>query len=93
SPGRGTAPRPYYVHRGREISGDENLQILVAGTDGTDGPTDAAGALVDGTTWDPSGANALARADAYPWLSAKEALVKTGPTGTNVMDLMLALRS
>ncbi|MEL6102568.1 MAG: DUF4147 domain-containing protein [Pseudomonadota bacterium] len=93
NPGLGGRNMALALCLAREISGDENLQILVAGTDGTDGPTDAAGALVDGNTWDPTGANALARADAYPWLSAKEALVKTGPTGTNVMDLMLALRS
>ncbi|KIC50846.1 DUF4147 domain-containing protein [Tateyamaria sp. ANG-S1] len=74
----------------REIAGRTGLRILVAGTDGTDGPTDAAGALVDGTTWNDSGADALARADAYPWLKDHDALVVTGPTGTNVMDLLIA---
>lgn len=92
NPGLGGRNMALALCLAREISGDKNLQILVAGTDGTDGPTDAAGAMIDGATWDPSGADALARADAYDWLAAKGSLVKTGPTGTNVMDLMLALR-
>lgn len=76
----------------REIAGTDGLRILVAGTDGTDGPTDAAGALVDGQTWKESGAAALERADAYPWLDAHGALIKTGPTGTNVADLLIAIK-
>jgi len=71
--------------------------LLAAGTDGRDGPTDAAGALVDGETWtrirgaglDP--AAALEGHDAYPALAAAGALLRTGPTGTNVMDLVVAL--
>ena len=77
----------------RESADVPGLQILVAGTDGTDGPTDAAGALIDGSTWDATGAQALATADAYPWLAARGALIKTGPTGTNVMDLLIAHKS
>ena len=73
-----------------------DASLLATGTDGRDGPTDAAGALVDGTTWqrivaagrDP--AADLARHDAYPALNAAGALIRTGPTGTNVMDLALA---
>ncbi|MGB7241545.1 MAG: DUF4147 domain-containing protein [Sulfitobacter sp.] len=93
NPGQGGRNQALALILAREISGVEGLRILVAGTDGTDGPTDAAGAIVDGTTWDASGADALARADARPWLDAKGALLKTGPTGTNVMDLVLALRT
>jgi hydroxypyruvate reductase len=71
--------------------------VLAAGTDGRDGPTDAAGALVDGDTWaravragvDP--ARALAAHDAYTALDAAGALLRTGPTGTNVMDVVLGL--
>lgn len=71
--------------------------LLAAGTDGRDGPTDAAGAVVDRETWrriaragvDP--AAALAGHDAHPALDAAGALLRTGPTGTNVMDLVLAL--
>lgn len=71
--------------------------LLAAGTDGRDGPTDAAGAVVDPSTWqsvalrtgDPS--SALARHDAYPALDQVGALIRTGPTGTNVMDLVIGL--
>ena len=69
------------------------IDILVAGTDGTDGPTDAAGARVDGTTWQEDAAAALSAANAYPWLDAHNALFRSGPTGTNVMDLVLARKS
>jgi len=90
APGSGGRNMALALALAREIAGTEGLQILVAGTDGTDGPTDAAGAIVDGTTWEASGADALARADAYPWLKDRGALLITGPTGTNVMDLLIA---
>ncbi|MEL6889003.1 MAG: DUF4147 domain-containing protein [Pseudomonadota bacterium] len=93
NPGRGGRNMALGLALAREIAGTPGLQILVAGTDGTDGPTDAAGALIDGSTWDDTGADALARADAYPWLASRGALVKTGPTGTNVMDLLIAHKS
>jgi glycerate 2-kinase len=76
----------------------QRILILAGGTDGRDGPTDAAGAVTDGATWarltatgdDP--ALALARHDSYPLLEQAGALLKTGPTGTNVMDVVLGLR-
>src|SRR5262245_24641874 len=73
--------------------------ILAAGTDGVDGPTDAAGACVDGATAArarPRGvdlAAALAATDSHPVLAATGDLVRTGPTGTNVADLVVALRA
>jgi len=91
-PGKGGRNMALALSLAREIAGVEGLHILVGGTDGTDGPTDAAGALVDGATWDDSGADALARADAYPWLAAHGALIRTGPTGTNVADLLIAIK-
>ncbi|MDE2091186.1 MAG: hydroxypyruvate reductase, partial [Gammaproteobacteria bacterium] len=71
---------------------------LAAGTDGTDGNSSDAGALVDGATLtrgEDAGldaANCLARADAGTFLEASGDLVYTGPTGTNVMDLVIALK-
>ena len=93
SPGQGGRNMALGLALAQEIHGEDGLRVLVAGTDGTDGPTDAAGALVNGQTWHASGAEALARADAYPWLKQREALVVTGPTGTNVMDLLIAHKS
>ncbi|HEX9167195.1 MAG TPA: DUF4147 domain-containing protein, partial [Gemmatimonadales bacterium] len=72
--------------------------LLAAGTDGRDGPTEAAGALVDRETWDrirQSGGDpalALAAHASHDALAAVGALVHTGPTGTNVADLVLAFR-
>lgn len=92
-PGQGGRNQALALIIAREISGQEGLSVLVAGTDGTDGPTDAAGALIDGQTWQPSGQDALLRADAGAWLDARGALLRTGPTGTNVMDLVIALKT
>ncbi|NRB01791.1 MAG: DUF4147 domain-containing protein [Rhodobacteraceae bacterium] len=92
APGLGGRNMALGLMLARELAGVEGLSVLVAGTDGTDGPTDAAGALITGATWDPSGEDALNRADAYPWLKAHGALFTTGPTGTNVMDLLLAIK-
>ncbi|WP_205743369.1 glycerate kinase [Geobacter sp. FeAm09] len=80
-----------------EIAATPGITLLSAGTDGIDGPTDAAGAIVDGDTvplarlagLDPLAA--LAANDAYPLLDACGALLKCGPTGTNVMDMQMCL--
>jgi len=62
--------------------------VASADTDGLDGPTDAAGAIADATTLDPDAArDALDRHDAYPLFDDAGALLRTGPTGTNVNDL------
>jgi hydroxypyruvate reductase len=81
-----------------ELDDVPGVALLAAGTDGRDGPTDAAGALVDGTTWariSEAGRNPdhdLAIHDAYRALDAAGALIRTGPTGTNVMDVVMGLR-
>lgn len=93
NPGRGGRNQALALTIARDIAGHECLSVLVAGTDGTDGPTDAAGGVVDGTTWDASGAEALTAADAGTWLEARGALLRTGPTGTNVMDLVIAIKA
>jgi len=71
--------------------------VLVGGTDGTDGPTGDAGACVDHKTASKAASlklnieEYLERADAGTCLDAIDALVTTGPTGTNVMDLAIAI--
>ncbi len=73
----------------------EGVTLLAAGTDGRDGPTDAAGAVVDPSTWhaiteqDINPSEALAQHDSYRALDAAGALLRTGASGTNVMDLVL----
>jgi len=93
NPGQGGRNQALALALAREISGAKDLTILVAGTDGSDGPTDAAGAFVDGGTWGPGAAKALEAADSGRYLDARGALLRTGPTGTNVMDLLVALRA
>lgn len=73
------------------------ITLLAAGTDGRDGPTDAAGGCVDARTWgairdagrDPEAA--LAAHESYAALDAGGALLRTGPTGTNVADVVIGL--
>ena len=93
NPGRGGRNQALALALAREIAGVPGLTIIVGGTDGSDGPTDAAGAIVTGDTWGEGAAEALARADSGSYLDNKGALLRTGPTGTNVMDLLIALRS
>jgi len=76
------------------LEGLPGVVLLALGTDGTDGPTDAAGAVAGGQTiararalgLDPRAH--LADNDAYPFFDALEDLLRTGPTGTNVNDLL-----
>ncbi|MFK7745552.1 MAG: glycerate kinase [Roseobacter sp.] len=92
NPGQGGRNQALALVIAREITGQKGLTVLVAGTDGTDGPTEAAGAIINGQTWDASGQAALDAADAGTWLAARGALLNTGPTGTNVMDLVIAFK-
>lgn len=80
-----------------EIAGLENIVVGSVGTDGTDGPTDAAGGLVDGGSLARMTANGIEATqtlnnnDAYHALAASDDLLKTGPTGTNVNDVAVVL--
>lgn len=86
-----------------EIEGRDGISLLSAGTDGTDGPTDAAGAVVDGSTAREareagvSPDTYLANNDSYTFFSRLDELsgeryhLKTGPTGTNVMDMQILM--
>jgi glycerate-2-kinase len=95
--GRGGRSQELALAAALALAGRPGAALLAAGTDGGDGPTDAAGAFADGDTvargarggWDA--AAALARHDAYTFFGAEGGLLRTGPTGTNVMDLVLAL--
>jgi glycerate-2-kinase len=80
-----------------ELTGTNGITILAAGTDGTDGPTDAAGAIVDGgtvvnaTEKNISAENHLKEYDSYNFFSLSGGHIKTGPTLTNVMDIVVAI--
>lgn len=80
----------------RQVEG-ENIAVMSAGTDGIDGNSPAAGAVVDGTTAARAAAvgtdvgQALARFDAYPLLAELGDAIVTGPTGNNVRDLRIIL--
>lgn len=95
--GKGGRNQEFVLAAALDIEGLEGVMVLSAGTDGTDGPTDAAGAVADGTTvararkrgMDP--ARFLRENDSYPFFQALDDLVITGPTYTNVMDLRIVL--
>lgn len=97
-PGRGGRCQHFAVAAARHLAGHPDLLLLAAGTDGIDGDSEDAGAIVDGETaerardcgLDPAGA--LAAAESGSLLEATGDLVHTGPTGTNVGDIVLALR-
>ena len=75
------------------LEGWPGVTVVALATDGTDGPTNAAGGIVDGFTADDPALlqSALERADAGPYLAQRDALFRTGPTRTNVMDLVIAI--
>ena len=95
--GQGGRDEEFGVAAAIALAGLPNAVVLAAGTDGTDGPTDAAGAVIDGTTAARAAAKGfslndhLDRNDSYPLLHAVEDLLKTGSTGTNVMDLNIMI--
>jgi glycerate-2-kinase len=97
--GKGTGGRAqeFAAAAALEIAGLAKVWVAAIGTDGTDGPTDAAGAVVDGDTFARAQrlsvdlTDALKAHDTYPALKKLQQLVLTGPTGTNVNDLYLLL--
>ena len=98
-PGRGGRNQHLALVAARQLAGRDDYWLLAAGTDGTDGPTADAGALVDGGTMERGEMedldlhDYLARADAGTFLEASGDLLHTGPTGTNVMDLVIAWKA
>ena len=97
-PGRGGRNQHLALAAARLIAGHGELLLLAAGTDGSDGVTDDAGALIDADSCarvtlaqlDPD--DCLAQADSAAALAASGDLVHTGPTGTNVGDLVIGLK-
>lgn len=96
NPGRGGRNQHLALLLAQKIAKQQNLLVLVAGTDGCDGPTEDTGAMIDGETlsrgelegYDVS--HALRSADAGTFLEASGDLIATGPTASNVMDLVIA---
>jgi hydroxypyruvate reductase len=79
------------------LGGLENVMLIALATDGDDGPTDAAGAVVTGESARRAAAlgldaaDYLSRNDAYPFFLKLGDLIKSGPTGTNVNDLIFLI--
>ncbi|MCU7807901.1 MAG: DUF4147 domain-containing protein [Candidatus Thiodiazotropha sp. (ex Semelilucina semeliformis)] len=97
-PGQGGRNQHLALAAAVALAGSSDCYLLAAGTDGTDGATEDAGALVDGGTLGRGvlagfdAAESLAAADAGRLLEASGDLITTGPTGTNVMDLVIGMR-
>lgn len=95
--GKGGRNQELAIAAAKGISGLENTVFFSVGSDGTDGPTDAAGGMITGdfyTSCRDRGLSvdaALENNDAYPLLKEMGALIITGPTGTNVNDLIVLL--
>ncbi len=95
--GKGGRNQEFALAAALDIAGQQRIVLLSGGTDGTDGPTDAAGAIVDHLTaararqagLDPR--QYLDRNNAYPFFKALDDLLITGPTFTNVMDMRIIL--
>lgn len=93
--GKGGRAQEFAVAAAKAIEGLPGVYVAAIGTDGTDGPTDVAGALVDGGTWSRArrmGIDldaALSHNDTYRALKRLRCHIITGPTGTNVNDLYL----
>lgn len=98
-PGRGGRNQQLALAAAEVLADVPGIWVLSAGTDGSDGPTEDAGALIDGSTLERASlhgfdaADCLARADAGSLLAASGDLINTGPTGTNVTDLVIACKA
>lgn len=95
--GRGGRNQEFVLAGALALDGTDRVVVLAGGTDGTDGPTDAAGALADGLSirrakalgMDPHAF--LKRSDSYHFFKPLDDLIVTGPTRTNVMDVYMLL--
>ena len=95
--GKGGRNQELALAAAEEIAGLDNVLVFSLGSDGSDGPTDAAGGIVDGGTKAALAARGLSvgevlcENDAWHALGAVDGLIVTGPTGTNVNDVAVAL--
>jgi glycerate 2-kinase len=95
--GLGGRNQEFVLAAAMDLDGGRGVLVLSAGTDGTDGPTDAAGAIADGVTVQRAlelklkPLDFLLNNDAYHFFETLGDLIKTGPTNTNVMDLRILL--
>jgi glycerate 2-kinase len=93
--GKGGRAQEFAVAAAKMVAGLPRVSVAAIATDGTDGPTEVAGAVISGETWSRAGQmgidfeRALARNDTYGALKRLNCQVTTGPTGTNVNDLYL----
>lgn len=96
-PGLGGRNQEFALAAALSIQGLDGVVVLSGGTDGTDGPTDAAGALVDGGTVERARSRGLDargfldRSDSHNFFKPLGDLLETGPTLTNVMDLRVVM--
>lgn len=97
--GRGGRNQEFALSAAIQLVGVDDVTIMALATDGTDGPTDAAGAIVDGTTVERAQAlgldprTSLVDNDSYPFFQKLGDLIVTGPTNTNVDDLYVIIAS
>ncbi len=96
--GKGGRNQEFALSAAMEIEGCDGIVVLSAGTDGTDGPTDATGAIVDSNTCKEARERfrlkpeeSLSRNDSYNFFNKTGEHIITGPTLTNVMDIMISL--
>jgi len=95
--GKGGRNQELVLSGAMQLAGWDRVVLFSGGTDGTDGPTDAAGAVADGKTIaraEAAGMSAVSfikNNDAYPFFAALDDLVMTGPTGTNVADVAFVM--
>ncbi len=95
--GKGGRNQEFALASAIKIQDQDHIVVLSAGTDGTDGPTDAAGAFADNTTFQRAYVLGLKpelflqNNNAYPFFEQLSDLFKTGPTNTNVMDIRIML--
>ncbi len=95
--GKGGRNQEFVLSAAIALENVPGVTVFSAGTDGIDGPTDAAGAIADASTMSRARAAGLdpraflAANDSYHFFEGLQSLIKTGPTGTNVMDIRVLL--